>query len=141
MAKYVKPTLETKFHVDFSWWHEKGENLRAFLQGHTCTGCEEMTQDAQDQPFDWIDPETGQVSQIDILWHVIHTQCQDDPEFFDSRVPLTSAIFRAFIANNNMPLTAVEIHERIQKKTPDLILRTIGKRIVYKGIKPVDTSI
>ena len=141
MAKYVKPTLETKFHVDFSWWQEKGENLRAYLQGHTCAGCDEMAQDAQDKIFDWVDPETGQVSQIDILWHVIHTHCQDDPEFFDSRVPLTSAIFRAFIANNNTPLTAAELHERIPKKSPDLILRTIGKRIVYKGIKPVNTSL
>lgn len=141
MAKYVKPRLDTKFHVDFSWWQEKGENLRAFLQGHVCQGCQDMAQQTQDELFDWVDPETGQVSRVDSLWHIIHTQCQDDPEFFDSRVPLTSAIFRAFIANNNTPLTAEEIHLRIPKKSPDLILNTIGKRIVYKGIKPVDTSL
>lgn len=141
MAKYVKPSLDTKFHVDFSWWQGEGKNLRAFLQGHVCSGCQAESEEIQDELFDWVDPETGRVFQIDTLWHMIHTGCQDDPEFFDSRVPLTSAIFRAFIANNNTPLTAEEIHERIQKKSPDTILRTVGKRVVYKGIKPVDTSL
>ncbi len=24
MSKYVKPTLETKFHIDFNWWQKMG---------------------------------------------------------------------------------------------------------------------
>jgi len=138
MAKYIKPTLDTKFHVDFSWWQKKGSNLRAYLQSHACPACqEEVQQNDDNQIFDWISPDTGEVFQIDILWHIIHTHCSQDPTFIDTRIPLTSAIFRIFILNNNTPLTPVELYERLQKKSPELILKTIGRRQIYKGIKPV----
>lgn len=141
MAKYIKPTLETKFHIDFSWWQKGGKNLRAFLQSHACESCQEFLNNDHPQTFDWINPVTGEVFQIDMLWHIIHTHCSQDPTFLDKRIPLTSAIFRAFIITNNMPLTAVEVHEKVMKKTPELILNTIGRRQVYKGIKPVTSGI
>jgi hypothetical protein len=141
MAKYIKPTLETKFHVDFSWWQKEGQNLKAYLRSHVCADCKQAAEPNENELFDWVSPETGEVFQLDILWHQIASHCYEDPSFFDSRVPLTSAIFRTFILNNNTPLTAVEIHKKIQQKTPDVILRTIGSRQVYKGIKPVDYSI
>jgi hypothetical protein len=141
MAKYIRPTLETKFHIDFAWWQKEGQNLRAYLQSHACPGCQELAEAGQDQVFDWVNFETGEVFQIDIMWYLIATHCYDDPTFFDNRVPLTSAIFRAFIVNNNKPMTSIEIHQRIHKQNPETILRTIGSRQVYKGIKPVDFSI
>jgi hypothetical protein len=137
MAKYKKPTLETKFHVDFAWWQEKGQNLKAYLQGHLCSECKPYLQDDQDETFDWIDPETGEVFQIDSLWHLIHAHCGQDPTFLDSRVPLTSGIFRTFILSDNTPMTPEEIHKVLQKQTPAVILRTIGGHQVYKGIKPL----
>ena len=141
MAKYIKPTLDTAFHIDFSWWQQDGQNLRAYLAGHACAECQAaIDNDNPNQVLDWVSPSTGEVFQIDMLWHFIRKHCNDDPDFFDSRVPLTTAIFRAFIANNNSPLTSTEICERIGKKSPDLILKTIGARQVYKGIKPVATS-
>jgi hypothetical protein len=99
-----------------------------------------MMEENTDQLFDWVSPSSGEVFQIEILWNLIRQHCNDDPDFFDSRVPLTTAIFRAFIANDNAPLTSTEICERIGKKSPDVILKTIGARRVYKGIKPVATS-
>jgi hypothetical protein len=141
MAKYIRPTPDTKFHIDFAWWQEKGENLRAYLQSHVCPACEALVEESQDQTFDWVNPETGEVFQIDMLWHIIHTHCSQDPAFFDSRTPLTSAIFRTFLFNGNTPLTSTEIHYKVSNKTPELILRTIGRRKVYKGIKPVNTSV
>jgi hypothetical protein len=140
MTKYVKPTLETKFHIDFGWWQKKGQNLRAYLQSHACPSCQECIEDSEGKSFDWVDFETGEVFQVDMLWHAIAEHCYEDPAFFDSRVPLTNAIFRAFILNNNTPLTPVEIHKKIRKKTPDIILRTIGTRQIYNGIKPVEAS-
>ena len=140
MAKYIKPTLETKFHIDFSWWQKEGQNLRAFLLSHACESCQEFV-NGQPQTFDWISPVTGEVFQIDTLWHIIHTHCSQDPTYLDKRIPLTSAIFRAFIITDNTPLTAIEVHQKVMKKTPELILRTIGRRQVYKGIKPVTSGI
>ena len=137
MAKYVKPTLKTKFHVDFSWWQGKGNNLRSYLLGHICPECKEAAKDSEGQTFDWVNPTTGEVFQVAMLWHIIQSHCIHNPDYIDSRSPLTSVIFRSFIVNNNQPLDPVELYDQIQKQSPDLILRTIGRRQVYKGIKPI----
>jgi hypothetical protein len=140
MAKYIKPTLETKFHIDFDWWQKTKQALKIDLSSHACADVQEQYGDQEQKTFDWIDPETGQVFNIDLMWYLVHTHCSQQPEFIDSRMPLTTAIFCLFVANDNTPLTPVEIYERLQKKTPDLILRTIGGRKVYKGIRPVATG-
>ena len=137
MAKYIKPTLETKFHIDFEWWQKTKQALKIDLSGHACAEVQEQYGDQEQKTFDWIDPDTGQVFNIDLMWYLVHTHCSQQSDFIDSRMPLTTAIFCLFVANDNTPLTPVEIYERLQKKTPDLILRTIGGRKVYKGIRPV----
>ncbi len=137
MAKYIRPTLETKFHIDFGWWQNSNQNLRGYLQGHICPDSEDAADASEGQTFDWINPLTGEVFQVDMLWHALYKNCRSDPDFFDARIPLTSAIFRAFIVSNNAPLTPVEIYQIIQKKSPDMILRTIGSRQIYQGIKPI----
>lgn len=142
MAKYVKPMLDTKFHIDFAWWQKQRQSLGAYLQGHLCPEAKtHLADDRQNQTFDWISPETGEVFRLDILWYTIQTHCSQQPEFIDESLPLTRAIFRLFIANDNAPLTPLEIHAELQKKTPDLILRTIGGHQVYDGIRPVNLSI
>lgn len=142
MAKYVKPTLETKFHIDFNWWQKKGQNLRAYLQSHACQEALEQFADYEpEQIFDWIDPDTGEVFQINLLWYFLHKHCRQQPYFIDQLTPLTTAIFRTFIANNNTPLTPLEIYQEIHKKTPEVILRTIGGHRVYQGIRPVTTPV
>lgn len=140
MAKYIKPTLETKFHIDFAWWRKQSQNLGAYLQGHLCPEVKNL-HSSNNQTFDWINPETGEVFQIDMLWHTIQTQCSQQPNFIDDSLPLTRSIFRLFIANDNTPLTPLEIYEMLHKKTPDLILRTIGGHQVYDGIRPVNMSV
>jgi hypothetical protein len=138
MAKYVKPTLETKFHIDFAWWRKQGQNLDAYLHSHLCPEAKKLYENSgQNQTFDWIRPETGEVFQLDMLWHIIQTECSHQPNFIEDHTPLTVAIFRLFIANNNLPLTPLEIHQRLPKKKPDLILKTIGGHQVYQGIRPV----
>ena len=142
MAKYVKPTLDTKFHIDFAWWQKQSQNLSAYLQSHLCPEAKAVqAHHDQTQAFDWVNPETGEVFQIDRLWHTIQIHCSQQSDFVDDNLPLTRAIFRLFIANDNMPLTPLEIHEKLRRKTPDLILRTIGGHQVYEGIRPVNPSV
>ena len=141
MAKYVKPTLDTKFHVDFAWWQKQGQKLKIQLQSHACAACKDKYQQEENQSFDWVDPETGEVFPVDMMWYLIYTHCGQEPDFIEEHIPLATAIFRAFIANNNTPLTPAEIHEKVQQKTPSLILRTIGGHKVYNGIRPVVLSI
>lgn len=140
MVKYIKPSLKTKFHIDFGWWIQENENLRRHLLEHACLECREMVEaDPEPKYMDWIDPETGQVFQIDQLWHLIRTRCSEDIiEFIPDHLSLVASIFRLFIANNNTPLTPVQIHQQLQRKSASLILRTIGGRKVYMGIRPVN---
>ena len=137
MAKYIKPTLDTKFHIDFEWWQKTKQALKVDLESHACAEAQEQYSNEGITTFDWIDSDTGEVFNIDLMWYLVHTHCSQHPDFIDSRMPLTTAVFCLFIANDNTPLTPVEIYERLQKKTPELILRTIGGRKVYKGIRPV----
>ena len=142
MAKYVKPTLETKFHIDFGWWQKQSQSLGAYLQGHLCSEAKNLRlNNGQSQTFDWINPETGEVFQIDLLWHTIQIHCGQQPNFINDNMALSRSIFRLFIANDNTPLTPLEMYEKLRKKTPDLILRTIGGHQVYDGIRPVNLSV
>ena len=136
MAKYIKPTLKTKFYIDFNWWAQDEGSFHRTLIDQLCDECRATVGDTPEpRPMDWVDPETGQVFTIDQLWHVLHTQCAHKPDFLSDALPITSAVFRLFIANNNTPLSAPEIHQHLHRKSANTILRTIGGVKTYKGIR------
>lgn len=138
MAKYIKPTLKTKYHIDFDWWGQEERNFHRTLIDQLCNECRSALEaDPEVRTMDWIDPETAQVFTIDQLWHVLRTECGRKSDFITEQLPLTASIFRLFIANNNTPLTAVEIHQQLRKRTARTILRTISGRRIYNGIRPV----
>jgi hypothetical protein len=141
MARYVKPTLDTKFHIDFDWWQQKGQNLRVYLQTHLCDECRERYTGSQSEEIDWVSVETGEVKQINSLWYVIHTHCSQQPDYITDQIPLTSAVFRVFLSNDNTPLTPAGVHRVLGRKSPSLILRTIGGHRIYNGIRPVSVPV
>ena len=136
MNKWVKPTVDTKFHIDADWWEEKSHNFRVYLLSHLCGECQKRYKDYQDADLvDWIDANTGEVSQVDGLWHSLRTCCSRKPDYVNDLTPLTTAVFRTFLANGNEPLTATELGEALHRPA-NTILRTIGGFRVYHGIKP-----
>ena len=138
MAKWIKPNLETKFHIDFDWCEREGRDLRVYLQSHLCSECKVVyTNHRGNVQVDWIDPDTAEVTQVDALWQSIRTHCSERPDFITESTPLTDAVFRVFLANGNKPLSAIELHEILNRYTPMTILRTLGGRQIYKGIRPV----
>jgi hypothetical protein len=137
MTKWVRPTTDTKFHIDFDWWDERGRNFRVNLLSHLCADCQDHYRTYQEAELvDWIDVDTAEVTQVDGLWHSLRTCCSLKPEYTDAHTPLATAIFRTFLANGNLPLTPAELQEQIHRPA-DTILRTIGGFRVYHGIKPV----
>ncbi|MFQ5614096.1 MAG: hypothetical protein ACE5H9_18395 [Anaerolineae bacterium] len=138
MARYVKPTLNTKFHIDFRWWQESGRDLGVYLRHHLCPECPpEYVENARGRRIDWISQDTGEVFSLDALWDLIRTHCSQHPNYTSGQTSLVASIFRLFIANDNQPLTPHEIHQHLHKKSPETILRTLGGRQVYMGIRPV----
>lgn len=139
MAKYKQPTINTKFHLDFNWWQKSNKKFRAELLNHLCQGVNAlMHEDNQGDLIDWVNPNTGEVFKIDPLWHTIRKQCVHDDEFITEYTPIATAVFRAFMVNNNTPLTPLELYNIIQKQSPEIILQTVGGRVIHQGIRPVN---
>jgi hypothetical protein len=137
MAEYIKPTLETKFHVDFDWWRQQNRKLRVHLSSHLCAECREKYADAPAQDIDWVDPYTGEVKKVDILWDVMRGCCSQNADYITPQTPLVFAVFLTFVANDNAPLSSVELEEALGHKSASTILRTLGTGQIYYGIRPV----
>jgi len=137
MNSWVKPTVDTKFHIDSDWWEEEGRKFRVYLLSHLCNECQERYKNYQEAELvDWIDPDTAEVTQVDGLWHSLRVCCSLKPDYINEHTPLTTAIFRTFLANGNEPLSPSEL-QKLLHKPAGTILRTIGGFRVYNGIKPV----
>jgi hypothetical protein len=57
------------------------------------------------EDVDWVDPETGEVHRTDALRECLRTRCANDPDYINEKLPITSACFRIFLANNNTSLS------------------------------------
>lgn len=133
----VKPTLETRFHIDFDWWSQKDRDWRIYLQSLLCPEHQQVFQDFDpEERVDWVDPETAEVQQVDGLQNVLITHCAKEEGFITDRTALVDAVFRIFLANGNEPMTPLELAERLGRP-PMTILRTLSGGQVYRGLRPI----
>lgn len=135
LSNRAKPTTETKFHIDYSWWKRDDRDLRSTLIKQLPP---EMRTQFEGQPadelIDWVDPETAEVRQIDGLQHTI-ARAAKDPHFINERTPLVDAVFRVFLANGNKPLSPEELSKHVGRPA-QTILRALAGTQVYNGIRP-----
>ena len=137
MARWNKPTLNTKFHIDFEWWDKQERDLRVYLHQHLCKSCREMyTSHLGSETVDWIDADTAEVHPVDGLWHALRTHCRFQPDYVSDATPLTVSVFRVFLANGNKPLTPLELGAETER-SPEMILRVIGRGRVHNGVRPL----
>ena len=138
MAKWVKPTLNTKYHIDFDWWTEQNLDFRSFLSSQLCEDCQKQTAGRRTAELvDWVDPVTAEVKRVDALWQALKSCCSGKPDYITEMTPLTTAIFRIFLANDNVPLSPMELAEKLGRSSGETILRTLSKGPVYRGLKPM----
>jgi hypothetical protein len=130
-------TVDTKFHIDFSWWEKQNKEIRVFLRDLLCPECRETAGAVLEvELVDMVDPGTAEVTRVDAIWEAIRACCSLQPGYITVDTPLLESIFRVFLANGNKPLSVLELHERLDKKAPETILRMLTKGRVYLGIKP-----
>ncbi len=133
----VKPTLDTPFHIDYTWWERQGLDIDVELRAHLCQEHRESFSGHLDtKKIDWVDEETGEITQVNGLQHVLQIHCSKQPDYIDTHLSLVDAVFRVFLANGNKPLTCRELGS-IVGHLPEKILRTLTGRQVYKGLRPV----
>ncbi|HLV36313.1 MAG TPA: hypothetical protein VKY59_14395 [Spirillospora sp.] len=131
----VKPTLDTKFYIDYSWWDRSTDDLRMYLLSHVLPEQRDRLINAEaGSVIDYIDPETGEVFQLDELQLAIR-QAAEDPNFINPQTSLVDSVFRVFLANGNQPLSPRELAEATGRSA-STILKTFSGTRIYKGIRP-----
>lgn len=132
----VRPTIDTKFHIDYLWWERADRDLHVYLRSHLCEEHKEAFSELDgDALVDNIDLETGEVSKVPAIQNILISHCSQQSDYITRRTSLVNAVFRLFLSNGNTPLTARELAERIGKQ-PNMVLRTFSSPRVYKGIRP-----
>lgn len=135
----IKPTLETHFHIDYSWWERNNdEDLRIYLLSHLPPEVRErMAHQEAGSVVDFIDPETGEVRTLDELGRALQDAAKA-PDFINPYTSVVDCIFRVFLANGNTPMTPRELADAINRPAAT-ILKTLSGGRVYKGIRPVES--
>ncbi len=133
----VKPSLQTRFHIDFDWWRQNENDWHVHLSGLLCAEHKDTFANMKSGAMiDFIDPETAEVRPMDGLQQIILSHCARQVDFVTGQTQLVEGVFRTFLANGNSPLTPTELAERLGRPANTILVTLSGVR-VYKGIRPV----
>lgn len=135
--KFFRPTENTLFHVDYSWFEKNGQDINILI--NKCLTPEQLERLADvplNEPLDVVDEHTGEVQRVTRAVQFIRQERAGDPDFIGVKTPVAEAVFRIFLLNNNQPLTAAELASRTNRK-PSEILAQFGSRVVYNGVRAV----
>ncbi|MFN2221207.1 MAG: hypothetical protein ACK2UH_01530, partial [Candidatus Promineifilaceae bacterium] len=71
-AHLMRPTLDTKFHIDYDWWDQSDLDLKTYLYSRL-----EISDDSSlemgVENVDLVDPDTGEVRQVDGFQYALQT--------------------------------------------------------------------
>lgn len=137
VRELLLPTIETPFVIDWDWFPRKGIDPQLMIKGQLCQQCRrEFEQGASVEEVDWIDPNTGEVFRVDSLREHILAHCQWKPDYITPTTPLATGVFRALLANNNRPLSSIQLAQRLGRTDPNVILRLLTRGEIKNGIVP-----
>jgi len=126
--------IHTPFHIDLDWWSSQGRSLDRYLLEILDGQADGATPAAAS--LDYIDPQTAEVFQLTPLWTQVLMQRAHRADYIGSTMPMTNAVLRALIENRNQPMTAVQIHRRINRGSPQALLRVLQSAHQQYGIAP-----
>lgn len=136
----IKPSVETKFYIDYEWWEQSRDDLQVYLRTHLTPDQQKALEHTDPGAvFDYVDPETGEVFQMDALGLAIR-QSATREDFITGRIGLIDSVFRALLVNGNDPLNALELAE-LTGRNASTILKTIGGVRIYRGIRPHHSNV
>jgi hypothetical protein len=136
----LKPNVKTPFHIDFDWWKQNERDWHVFLRSFLCEEHQQTFAELEEgELIDWIDPETAEVKQVDGVQHALISHCALLPEFLSERTAMVESVFRTFLANGNIPMSAEDLSKRLGRPA-DTILKTISGARVYRGLRPMQNN-
>jgi hypothetical protein len=133
----LRPTLETRFHIDYDLWQQADRDVQVFLRDYLCPEHRQALDSGEEElAFDFVDPETAEVRRIGGVQQVLMSHCARQPGYLRSDTTLVDSVFRILLANGNTPISSNDLGQRLGRP-PQTILRTLSAPRVYKGIRPV----
>ncbi len=139
MSPIARPDTNTLFHIDLAWFEKNGRDLREEMHAVLCDECRNRFPDpAAVVIVDRIHPHTAEVTRVDALWESIADHCGLLPGFISQTTPLTTAVFRALLANGNQPMSPEQLYKRIGKSSATAILKLLMGGDIENGIVPVN---
>lgn len=133
----LRPSLETKFHIDYDWWRRADRDVEVFLRDYLCAEHQQALANGETElTFDFVDPETAEVRRIGGTQQVLMSHCAHQPGYLGPENTLVDSVFRILLANGNTPVSSTELSQRLGRPA-QTILRTLSAPRVYKGIRPI----
>jgi hypothetical protein len=137
MGAWKRPSLDTKYHIDYQWWETTGRDIRVAVRGQLCSECQARYPDHRNtEAVDWVDPDTAEVVRGDALIQCLRSECSQKPDFIGRANPLVTNVFRVFLLNGNQPLTPRELNDQMSWTSAETILRTLSGGTIYMGLRP-----
>ena len=134
---WKRPSLDTKFHIDYDWWKASGKDIRVAVRGQLCPDCQIRFPDHRNsESVDWVDPDTAEVIRTDALMQTLRNDCARKPGFISKDNSIITNVFRIFLLNGNQLLTPRDLHQQMPWVGDDAILRTLVAGTVYMGLRP-----
>lgn len=128
-------TTKSKFQIDLNYWDGQGRDFRREVYDMLCDECKQRYSLDEIILVDHVDPVNGQVTRMDALLDCVSDVCADTNDFISPKMPLTRSIFRALIASGNIPQSAEDIYARLQKGSPQVILKELlSNQMEQEGI-------
>jgi hypothetical protein len=133
----LRPTVDTKFHIDYEWWQRADRDLEVYLRDYLCPEHRESMASADGElSYDVVDPDTAEVRPVGGIQQVLMTHCARQTDYLSPHGSLVDTVFRILLANGNTPVSSAELGKRLGRPAMT-ILRTLSAPRVYKGIRPV----
>ncbi len=85
--------------------------------------------------IDWSIPKLREVKPVDGVQHALMSHCALLPDFSNAHTALVEAVFRIFLVNGNIPMSAEDLAKKLNRSA-DTLLRMISGPRVYRGLTP-----
>ena len=132
---------ETLLHIDFAWWALREDEYHTYLHSMLCENHQkefDYVGDRERNLIDWVNPQTGEVFSIDSVEYVVRSHCSTQEGYIPDGMAMGDSGFRSLLAHGNQPLSINDLASLIGRVGQEsTILRMLGGRKVYKGLRPV----
>ena len=106
----AEPNENTSYVIDFDALEKNGRSAAFIVRSRLCWLCRQA-----------VDEEDDPVGKLEEHLERIRTDCAERPDYLLPGTPLTEAIFRILLAEDNRPMTIREIQDRLSSAWASVI--------------------